>query len=602
MTLRNRYTPIPSLLATVCAALLSLLVMNAQAQQKQKTLNRTKWCVSDRIGLSFEGGSDPRQFDVAIDTRSRFYDAECNASIADEDGKLQFYLEARRPPEVPSRIFNAYNQVIPNSTGVLAIGEIANGATIVPVPGRPKAYYLFTLCVVDPGPNEEIHLFRTTVDMTDPRGRIEEKNAPMLQEKLVGKIGMVKHANGEDWWLLTHGYENDLFYVSKITAEGIEEPLRYQAGRPHTGFNVRTGELSISPDGTQIGLVTGNGMVELFYFDRCSGQVEQRAYIGVPNPPQEVPMNKSFVAFYGCSFSPSNGVFYYTTIDKLYQVDLTQEPLESKLIWEDSVMFVNTFAQHENGPDGRIYIARYNHQYLSYIENPDAKGKACNFRPNGLYLGGKVIKAGLPNLPNYNLPPESELDVPREVTLCGGRSAEIGLPVPRPGVTYSWQPTIAMENPYATLTEVNPMVTTVYTLTAYDGKRMPGCDTAQAAITVEVLPVTSPHCMYDLSTDDKRALPGEVRVYPNPARDFVDFELPGVGGPVRVNVYSADGRMVMSESLYSAKPQYRLTTEQLSGGVYFLNFFVRGKLFSVGRLIVLDGGAALERSYGSVYE
>jgi len=44
---------------------------------------------------------------------------------------------------------------------------------------------------------------------------------------------------------------------------------------------------------------------------------------------------------------------------------------------------------------------------LSVINSPDSLGVACNFQPYSFNLGGKRSYFGLPNNPNYDMPPDS---------------------------------------------------------------------------------------------------------------------------------------------------------------------------------------------------
>jgi hypothetical protein len=47
------------------------------------------------------------------------------------------------------------------------------------------------------------------------------------------------------------------------------------------------------------------------------------------------------------------------------------------------------------GPDSRIYVAQEN-GFLGVINNPNAKGAACNYIQNGQFLNGKISSLGLP--------------------------------------------------------------------------------------------------------------------------------------------------------------------------------------------------------------
>ncbi len=48
-------------------------------------------------------------------------------------------------------------------------------------------------------------------------------------------------------------------------------------------------------------------------------------------------------------------------------------------------------------PDGKIYIAKENRDYLSAIHNPDQIGTACEYEEYAVDLGGNTSLMGLPN-------------------------------------------------------------------------------------------------------------------------------------------------------------------------------------------------------------
>lgn len=49
------------------------------------------------------------------------------------------------------------------------------------------------------------------------------------------------------------------------------------------------------------------------------------------------------------------------------------------------------------GPDGKIYAAVMDDNYLAVVNNPNAAGAACNLVDNGFYLDGKTRSAGICN-------------------------------------------------------------------------------------------------------------------------------------------------------------------------------------------------------------
>ncbi|HMG15901.1 MAG TPA: T9SS type A sorting domain-containing protein, partial [Saprospiraceae bacterium] len=65
----------------------------------------------------------------------------------------------------------------------------------------------------------------------------------------------------------------------------------------------------------------------------------------------------------------------------------------------------SNFFYMQNGPDGKIYMCTLNGEtVLHVINNPDEKGKACNFTQHSVQLIGPN-SFSLPNFPNYRLGP-----------------------------------------------------------------------------------------------------------------------------------------------------------------------------------------------------
>lgn len=565
-------------------ALLLLPLLQAAAQPDAPFDHA--WCVSDRIGIQFEAGGGKPEFFTSRLLTEPFYDAECHASIADGAGNLLFYLEARRPPKLPSSIRNGLHQVMPGGESIEAMGSIANGAMILPRPGGKALYDLFTLALLRGSSEERVVLFRHVIDLQDGMGRVVEVNRLVADDPLVDKLAAVRHANGRDWWLVSHGYRSSEFMVYLLDGAGNLKAQRQSIGKAHTGHNVRGGEMTFAPTGDRLGLVTGNGIVEVFRFDRCTGRFSDPVYLGVDSPPTTIPQG-DFVAHYGCSFSPSGRFFYYSTIDRLYQVDLeAADPSRHKeKIWEDPVTFANTLAQHELGPDGRIYIARYNHKYLSAIEFPDRRGKNCRFVRDYLDLGGKQLKAGLPNFPNYRLGNWVEAHAGRDTTLCPGEAVRLGVPA-KPGLRYRWQPADELDNPTAAQPVARPTVSRTYRLTV-EAASKGGCsaEPATAQVRVEVRPSAAVECRQALAPPPAGLR--QLTLYPNPASDFVflfyEFE---AAERVLVEIHDALGQRRHETLLAQASGRLDLDTTDWPAGLYFVTFRAGGRLFTTAQLLV----------------
>jgi hypothetical protein len=248
-------------------------------------------------------------------------------------------------------------------------------------------------------------------------------------------------------------------------------------------------------------LVAATGIVDLFDFDRCTGELSNWDSIGTPATNFPGPH-----VYYGCSFSPDGTKIYVSEIydnpwvSRLWQWDLTVPNIRASktLIFTspDSVII----AQHQLGPDGKIYIsnlhehdslnsANYN---LSVINDPNQVGLACNFTYASLNLKGRRTTYSLPNLPNYNLPPMVSQVAeagPQPPMICPGDSVRIGYPDTTNGaVTYRWSPTIGIADSNAASTFVRPDTTRWYHLTALDTAMGLPCGQTIDSVLITVVP------------------------------------------------------------------------------------------------------------------
>jgi len=558
-----------------------------------------QWRLADQIGIDFVPNGQPIVTESAI-LSDHPDNVETIASIADDKGKTVFYLDAQKPPARPSRLLNGFHSVIPNSEGIFTMGNVCNGALIVSIPGKKNKYYLFTLCPKNADPLASLVLYRHTVDFSQGTGGlVTEKNILVSEHSLAEKMSAVRHQNGKDWWLIVHGYGNATFYPFIITENSITLHQTQDIGKVHKGFHARQGEMVFAPDGKHLGLVTRNGIAELFTFDRCTGYITKKLYLGVAQP--EVGVTKiTGEMYYGCSFSPNGKLFYYSTGHKLYQVPVdakdNQLPIAKKVIWEDTLLLRNPITQHELAPDNKIYIARYGSSYLSVIKDPNQIGKLCKFDTKGLALAGKKMKAGLPqSATDLTGIGERLATVQQDTMICNGYSVEIGL---NPNLKYRfvWSPTVGIDTPNASKVKAHPTKTTYYKLAVLDQLLPSGCDTVQTVFyRVIVVDSNQPPCSRPTNPNVQpvsiKSNPPKENIkasfYPNPASDFVHLSYDtDVSKHINLEIYDALGRKVYSKRLESNRDEIEINCQNMAEGNYVCRFLVDGKVIASSNLAI----------------
>jgi len=84
------------------------------------------------------------------------------------------------------------------------------------------------------------------------------------------------------------------------------------------------------------------------------------------------------------------------------------------------------------------------------------------------------------------------------------------------------------------------------------------------------------------SVEDLLHYGGELAVYPNPAKEFVEIELTDYSGHITISVFDLFGKEVLVENLISMKPAEKITvnTSSLKEGIYLLNVLTDSKKYS----------------------
>ncbi|MBK8846344.1 MAG: T9SS type A sorting domain-containing protein [Bacteroidetes bacterium] len=339
-----------------------------------------QWQFPTNCGLDFNGGQT-----VAI-TTGQITTTEGSSSMADDNGDLLFYTDG-------IKVWDKNHNTMPNGTGLLGNSSSSQAALIVQQPGSATNYYVFTTDE-QAGPDGFAY---SIVDITlnGGLGDVTSKNN-LLISPICEKVTGCRHANGSDFWIVTHEYGNDKFYSYLLTAAGlVTTPVITAVGSANGGTNTNSiGYMKISPNGKKLAsAVSRDDLFEVFDFDNATG---------IPSNPLSIVVGDWT---YGVEFSPNSNVLYGTLFTgPIYQYDLTAGSNAAILASE---YLVAISASPELGavqlaPNGKIYAARKQLSWLGVINDPNQLGAACNYVDNGLSLLPYTCYYGLPNmLPSY---------------------------------------------------------------------------------------------------------------------------------------------------------------------------------------------------------
>lgn len=356
---------------------LFLLVIEQAFAQVERTKN---WYFGESLGLQINDTLFP-----TLLSNSQITTPGGCASISDSSGQLLFYTNGQT-------IWNSNHTVMFNGNSMAGDGNASQSSLIIPDPGNANQYYVFT---IGGSCNNTLHYSVVDMSLQGSLGAVTQINVA-LDSNMIQKITGVANQASNGYWIITHADLSSAFYAYPLTSAGIGTPIISNVGTVINGSDC-FGVLKASPLGNKIAMTfPANNGFELYNFDNATGIVYNAMFIG----------NTLTEPTYGCEFS-SNGNYIYcnaaisgVTPPSIYQYDITlanagQIDSSKVLVGFSQSPFIYTSMQL--GLDGKIYCAGTNRDYISFIQQPNNPGFACNYVENAFYLGGNVTQYGLPN-------------------------------------------------------------------------------------------------------------------------------------------------------------------------------------------------------------
>ena len=334
------------------------------------------WYFGSNAGLDFSQGSPIALSNGALSS------SEGAATLSDIYGNLLFYTNGGDFP-YPGAVWNRNHQVMPNGflTGSGGCNSSLQSSLIVPQPGNQNINYLFTTDCYENSYAGGLSYTIIDMNLDGGLGDVLVKGIKLtspVNESLTG----VKHANDRDYWIICHKLNTDSFYAYHMNHEGIAGVVKTAIGPIVSDWG---GELKASANGERL-VYSIKSKTLLFNFDANNGVIGN--YVDLNT------------ASYTAAFSTNCNFLYVGDFQskKFYQFDLLAHNIANTKIligWTTSLI-----GSLQLGPDGKIYVARNNSQYLGVINYPNLMGTNCNYINNGVYLEGKRSRFGLPNFTN----------------------------------------------------------------------------------------------------------------------------------------------------------------------------------------------------------
>jgi hypothetical protein len=384
------------------------------------------WVFADSLGLDF------RQQPLPAVVYSNIYGPKIpTASICDKDGNLICYIGTWKWADFDVRLFNRFHTLVSGGDKFIQgqnniYTQYGGFVQLLPVNKAMDTMILVQNAANDVQVKYSMYYSMLDVHARNDTGEIYDLNNHILTYKSKYSISSIRHANGLDWWVITHSFPGDEYYIFHANSNGLSLKFMQKIGSYHGLVDSHylsisgIGEMSVSKKGDRLCTSVADGLLEVFDFDRCTGSLSNPVTLQNPGVLIEDLYTVS------ANISPSGRFVYASTTYKIntplgyaYQFRIVQHdvqnPQDTVVLWEGNGPDHRP-DQFEYGPDGKMWFNGFSDvskpqliypqkEYLHFIEFPDIKGVGCNLKFNQLYLGGRRAVSGMPNMPNYNLGP-----------------------------------------------------------------------------------------------------------------------------------------------------------------------------------------------------
>ncbi len=335
------------------------------------------WYFGANAGLDFKSGNP-----VAI-INGKMNASEGCSSYSTPSGRLLFYTDG-------VSVWDSTHNLMPNGNNLKGNSSSTQSVLIVPKPFTFNSFYIFTSDKI--GGKEGITYSEVNMSYNYGKGDVVfwNKNKKLVTPACE-KITAVKHANGIDFWLMVHKFDTDTLFAYRVTGYGVlAKPVRSKTGVKINGtYSTSLGYMKFSPDGRKLAYVN--------YTLDSSVIADFNSGTGRVSNVWTFHNDKA----YGLEFSAQSKYLYISEFNtkKIYQYSAKSTTksqfLNSKYTLDSN--FSNDLGALQLGPNGKIYIAVSNSNYLQSIEAPDSLGALSRLKRNAVYLGGKNCILGLPN-------------------------------------------------------------------------------------------------------------------------------------------------------------------------------------------------------------
>ena len=380
-------------------SLLCLLFFGAAFAQKEANV----WHFGIGNSLDFNSGSPVQT------SGSQMYTNEGCASYCDENGNLLFYSNGggRLPAsgQDGGKIWNKNNQVMYDMQGTEGGGwSAAQSSVVVPSPGEPNVYYLFTM--------EELEFDGDGVDPSEPNGRglsyfkidmslngglgdVVEADVQVYDYSYEG-ICAIRHSNGTDYWILIN-QDTSGIGVYSVTQNGVQLAGVYPYPVFYSGFGI----IKSSPTQSGVGAPCCNKVMTsagLYDFNLSTGVLTLESDLGAASP-------------YYFEFSP-NGFYLYASIfdpntfaSNLVQYNVFAPSQTGQTVESTAQVIEPNFdgLYLQLASDGKIYFTEQSFGFTTLLGTINCPNTSDPTVSSGVlsFPNDSILSIGFYSLPNF---------------------------------------------------------------------------------------------------------------------------------------------------------------------------------------------------------
>lgn len=425
---------------------LILIVLVLTYGQSFAQAEASNWYFGENSGIRFNANGT-----VSPLSNGKLSTIEGCATISDSNGNLLFYTDG-------INVWNKNHEIMPNGTDLYGDTSSTQSAIIVPKPGDPDIYYIFTVDtqVRDTDPDHGFNYSLVDMSLESGLGNVTVKNINLLPKTTEKVTAVVKDCISQSIWVITLAPKDSVFYNTFYAYEVTSSGLNTTPVVSSFSHNIedRRGYLKLSPDGNKLVCSNATSGLFIYDFDKTTGSISNE---------EEITINFSLngqkpQVSYGVEFSQSSQVLYVSSFYQtnntegdtpsaqygaLLQYDLNASNIsDSEIVIDHRQVYRGAL---QLGPNGKIYRAMnlsydQGQAYLSTINNPNVIGTGCNYINNSQALSA-VGRQGLPPFITSFFSEKIDIignnSTSTDLYLCNGESYTLQAPQIS-GATYVW--------------------------------------------------------------------------------------------------------------------------------------------------------------------